>query len=148
MLPFALYIAFLAAACGFAFLYGDRDHRLVAAACVGGTLATALVLNPVDQRYGGIEYGVLAVDLFILIIFCVIALRSDRFWPLWVAGLQLTTSFAHAMKAMNADLLPYAYGAAARFWVYPILLILIIGTWRGWQRRLRAEKNTQQARAA
>ena len=49
---------------------------------------------------------------------------SDRFWPLWVAGLQLIDSMSHLMKAIDADLLPTAYGAAERFWSYPILFIL------------------------
>ena len=114
MLPQAFYFILLIGACGFAFLYGDRDHRVVAGACIVATIATLFVLNPVEQRYGGIEYGVLAVDFAVLLVFCAIALQSDRFWPLWIAGLQLTTSFAYAMKAINADLLPYAYGAAAR----------------------------------
>ena len=58
---------------------------------------------------------------------------------LWIAGLQLTTSHvAHCMKAIQLDLMPQAYAAAARFWVYPILLILVIGTWRGHRRRVAA----------
>jgi hypothetical protein len=68
-----------------------------------------------------------------------VALRSSRFWPLWVAGLQLTTSVAHVLKAVNADLLPHAYAAAARFWSYPILLIIAIGIWRG-QNRAREDR--------
>ena len=57
-----------------------------------------------------------------LVAFVVIALRSDRFWPLWVAGLQLTISISHVLKAIQPDLLPIAYGVAERFWSYPILL--------------------------
>ena len=56
--------------------------------------------------------------------------KAERFWPLWVAGLQLTTVISHGLKAVHFDLLPQAYAAAARFWVYPIFLIIVIGTWR------------------
>ncbi|MEO6581379.1 MAG: hypothetical protein ABIN68_01060 [Sphingomicrobium sp.] len=35
-------------------------------------------------------------------------------------------------------LVPIAYAAAGRFWVYPILLILAVGTWRT-SRRLRLQ---------
>ena len=62
--------------------------------------------------------------------FVAVALRSNRFWPLWVAGLQLTTALGHVLKAIDHDLVPRAYGAALQFWSYPILLILAVGTWR------------------
>jgi len=76
----------------------------------------------------------------VLAAFVFVALRSPRFWPLWVAGLQLTSSTAHLMKAIDEDLLPIAYGAAIALWSYPILIILAIGTWRG-QRRVRTEQD-------
>jgi hypothetical protein len=60
--------------------------------------------------------------------FITVALRSKRFWPLWVAGLQLTTSLGHFLKGVDQDLLPRAYGAALQFWSYPILIILAVGT--------------------
>jgi len=75
------------------------------------------------------------VDLGVLAGFVTVALRSKRFWPLWVAGLQLTTSLGHILKGIDPDLLPRAYGAALQFWSYPILLILAVGTFRT-QRRL------------
>jgi len=77
----------------------------------------------------------LLVDLAVLAGFITVALRSKRFWPLWVAGLQLTTSLGHILKGMDQDLLPQAYGAALQFWSYPILVILAVGTFRT-QRRL------------
>jgi hypothetical protein len=74
----------------------------------------------------------------------VIALRSDRFWPLWVAGLQLTISMSHLLKAIQLDLLPLAYAAAERFWSYPTLIILFIGAWRQ-HRRQKAEEGLPAA---
>ena len=57
--------------------------------------------------------GRLLVDLAVLVALRSIALQSDRFWPLWVAGLQLTTSVAHFLKAIDPDLIPQAYGRGA-----------------------------------
>ena len=74
------------------------------------------------------------VDLGVLAGFIVVALRSERFWPLWIAGLQLTTSIGHLLKGVDQDLLPRAYGAALQFWSYPILVILAVGTYRRSQR--------------
>ena len=78
------------------------------------------------------------VDLGVLAGFVVVALRSERFWPLWVAGLQLTTSIGHLLKGVDQDLLPRAYGAALQFWSYPILVILAVGTYRSHRRLHRA----------
>ncbi len=74
--------------------------------------------------------------------FIFIALRTDRFWPLWVAGLQLTTLIAHIFKVADLDLIPQVYAAAARFWVYPIFLIIVIGTWRTHQRSRSKQADT------
>ena len=123
----------------FALLRGGRDERIVAMLCFGGTAATMLVLSPLGERFAGVEVGVFAIDLAMLAGFVAVALRSCRFWPLWVAGLQLTTVCGHALKTVSTGLLPQAYAAALYFWSYPILLILAVGTWRHYIRR-RAEQ--------
>jgi hypothetical protein len=85
------------------------------------------------------------VDLAAFVGFTWVALRSERFWPLWVAGLQLTTLIAHALKGVQLDLMPQAYAAAARFWVYPIFLIIVVGTWRSHRRRLEQRRQAALA---
>jgi hypothetical protein len=139
-----LYIVLLASTCGYAFYRGGRYERLVAAVCILGTAATVAVNSPFNRLYVHVEAGALAVDLAVLVAFVIVALQSDRFWPLWVAGLQLTTSVAHFLKALDPHLVPQAYGLAVRFWSYPILIILAVGSWRA-HRRLKAER---EARAA
>ena len=139
MLPKQIYWALLFAVCGYALWRGRSDERVVAAVCLLASIATPLVVAPWRTRFSNVEFGILAVDLVALAIFTAVALRSSRFWPLWVAGLQLTTSIAHFMKAIDVDLLPHAYGAAARFWAYPILIILAVGTWRGQRREASPE---------
>lgn len=124
----------------YAFARGRMDERLVAMICIMATLVTWIFNTPLSERYSGVEIGVLAADVLALTGFTYVALRSDRFWPLWVAGLQLTTTLSHVLKAIQIDLMPQAYAAAARFWVYPIFLIIIVGTWRSHHRRREAER--------
>jgi len=131
--PF-IFAPLLLAVTIYALWRGGADERIVAATCLAGTLATMLTVSPLGQRYRGIEEGMVLVDLAVLAGFIAVALRSRRFWPLWVAGLQLTTSFGHLLKGVNHDLLPQAYGAALQFWSYPILIILAVGTYRAHQR--------------
>jgi hypothetical protein len=134
MLPHSVYWSVLLLICGFAFWRGHSDERLAAATCLIATLVQLFVVTPTLRRYSGVEIGVLLVDVSVLAVFVGIALQSHRFWPLWVAGLQLTTVFGHILKAIQLSLLPLAYAGALRFWSYPILLILAIGTWRTHQR--------------
>ena len=112
----------LLAVCLYAWWRGGADERVVAATCLAGTLATMLVdIAAAANVTAGVEEGLMLVDLGVLAGFITVALRSNRFWPLWVAGLQLTTSLGHILKGVDHDLLPRAYGAALQFWSYPIL---------------------------
>jgi|SRR3954454_2704944 hypothetical protein len=137
MLPKQFYWAFLLLVCGYAFWRGRADERVAATVALAATVATHFAISPDRIRYSGEETGVMLVDLITFAAFTLIALRSSRFWPLWVAGLQLTTTMAHLLKAVHVELLPKAYAAALVFWSYPILIILAVGTWRSHQRRLR-----------
>ena len=124
----------LLAVCAYAWWRGGSDERIVAATCLAGTIATMLAISPLRHRYSGVEEGLMLVDLAVLGGFVMVALRSKRFWPLWIAGLQLTTSVGHLLKGIDQELLPRAYGAALQFWSYPILVILAAGTYRRHQR--------------
>ncbi len=142
MLPRYFFWMLLLLICGYALLRGRGDERIAAGVCLLASLATRFAISPLSVRYSGVETGLLVVDGLVLAMFIVLALRSERFWPLWVAGLQLTSSMAHLMKLVEIDLVPRVYGAAAVFWSYPILIILAVGTWRGHRRRMRDREFT------
>lgn len=127
---------------GFALWRGREDERIAASVCLLATLVTQFILRTVEQRYSNLQLSMLLIDIFVLGAFVWIALRSDRFWPLWVAGLQLTVAMAHFMKAIHMDLIPRAYAVAAVVWSYPILLIIIIACWRGQRRTLATIRST------
>jgi len=137
-----IYLALLMAVTVYALRRGDRDARITALACVGATAATAIVLSPLIVRSDNVETGVAAIDVAVLLVFVAVALQSARFWPLWISGLQLTTTLAHVIKLIEPGLLNVAYGAAMRFWSYPILLILAVGTYRA---GLRTQNNMHSA---
>lgn len=137
MLPPYFFWAILLSTFAYALWRGRSDERIAASVCLAATIATHFAISPLSERYTGLEVGLLLIDGAVLATFVAIALRSKRFWPLWAAGLQLTSSLSHLMKVVEIDLLPRAYAAAAVFWSYPILLIIIVGTWRTHQRSMR-----------
>lgn len=142
MARFILYHVLLFGACGYAWARGKTDARIVATGFFIGSFATYGLRSHFAGEYGSLETGVMVVDVIALLVFTYAALISDRFWPLWVSGLQLTTSFGHVFRALDSSLLPMAYAAALRFWGYPILIILAVATWRQ-QRRTLHGKNSE-----
>ena len=134
-----IFNALLFGACGYALFRGKADARMVALMFLIGTFATYALSWPVVINYSSLEVGIAVIDVLALVGFTYVALVSDRFWPLWVSGLQLTTCLGHLIKALQSDLVPIAYAAALRFWAYPILVILAVGVWRG-QRRERLQR--------
>lgn len=140
-----LYWSILTLCCGYALVRGRADQRIAATVCIVASIVSVIVLSPMSVRYTSVEVGELTVDLLVLSLFLVVALRSDRFWPLWISGLQLTTTLAHFLKAINFDLLPSAYGAAERFWSYPILIVIAVGAWRQHRRELAEGRSPHPA---
>jgi hypothetical protein len=130
ILLIVLFWLLLLVSCGYALWRGRRYERIAAVVFLSATIFSILGHAPVHSRYVGIETTDLIVDTAVLFAVIGIALVSDRFWPLWVAGLQLVDSMSHVMKAVDATLVPPVYAAAERFWSYPILGILLVGAWR------------------
>jgi hypothetical protein len=130
MLPKQLFWAIVILICAYAWLRGRSEERIAATTCLLATVATHFMISPLHERYTGVETGLLLIDMAVLAAFVAIALVSSRFWPLWAAGLQLTVSMSHMLKGIDLALLPKAYAAAAVCWSYPILLIILVGTWR------------------
>jgi hypothetical protein len=132
-----IYRALMFGVCGYALFRGKTDARIVALVFLVGDFATLALRSPLAGSYSSVETGILVVDVLAFLAFTYAALISERFWPLWVSGLQLTTSMGHVLKAVDLHLMPLAYAAALRFWAYPILIILAIGTWRSHRRTLK-----------
>lgn len=130
MLPKQIFWALVILICAYAWWKGRSEERLAATTCLLATIATHFVISPVAVRYSRVEDGLVAIDIAVLAAFVGIALFSRRFWPLWASGFQLTVSLSHIMKEVDLQLLPRVYAAAAVFWSYPILIVIVVGTWR------------------
>jgi hypothetical protein len=128
--------------CAYALVRGKTEARIVASVCLVANFATLTLRSHLVTEYSSVEVAVFVVDIICFLMFTYAALISDRFWPLWISGLQLTTSFGHVLKALDSQLVPLAYAAALRFWAYPILVILAIGTWRNHRRSMAERRQT------
>ncbi len=145
MITHLFFWGLLIVTCGYALWRGRKYEQLSAIICIAASISSVLFHSSWHQRYAGIEAGDLVIDTLVLVAFTLIALRSDRFWPLWVAGLQLTISMSHLFKAIQPNLMPIAYAAAERFWSYPTLVIIAVGAWRQHRRRQLQEQSLARA---
>lgn len=125
-----LYYTLLISVVVLAFVRGRTDERRAAGVCVAGTLLTLLTRDAFQERFAGFDAAAFLIDVLVFGAFLTIALRSNRFWPLWVSGLQLTATTVHLLKIIEPDLMRFVFGAALAFWSYPILLLIAIGSWR------------------
>jgi hypothetical protein len=138
MIRTILFHLLLFGSCGYALGKGTRDARIVAATCLIATFASVPI-----AAYGAVELSVVFVDVLVLASFLYVALQSDRFWPLWIAGLHVTTMIGHALMLLSGDMVPIAYAVALRFWAYPELIILGFAVWRHNQRHAPAFREAQ-----
>ena len=106
MLRQIIFNGLLLGSCGYAWFRGRTDERIVAAVCIIASFASLALISSFKTLYSNVEYGVLAVDILTLAAFTAVALRSERFWPLWISGLQLTTAITHLLRLIDPTLLP------------------------------------------
>lgn len=137
---YLIFWTILLICCGYALLRGRKYERLAAVLFLAATVLSVVAHMYLRAGYSVMNAGEVAVDTTVLVALIAIALVSDRFWPLWAAGFQLVGSMAHVLKMIDVTFAPWGYAVAARFWSYPILLVLFIGVWRQHRRSLAASE--------
>ena len=83
------------------------------------------------------QYGVLAVDAALLLALTAVALKSDRYWPLWAAGFQLLGVVIHIARIVDPIVLPHAYYRGLSIYSYMVLAVLAYGSWTAPRARAR-----------
>lgn len=121
----------------YAFSAGGRSERAGAAIILLGSIATVVATSAMPIRYRTAEFGVLTVDLIVLAALLFLALRSDRYWPLWVTAFQLVGVTTHVAMFVKPEVVPRVYAHVQSFWAYPMLLSIAIAVRLHRRRALR-----------
>jgi hypothetical protein len=87
--------------------------------------------------FGPYAWAYVGVDLLATIGFVVIALNANRNYPLWVAGFQLVSVGAHAVRGLGDLVSPFAYIILASGPSYCQLLLIGAGFIRHARRERR-----------
>ena len=134
-----LFDALIGGTLVYALIAGGAAERIASAMLVAAAVGTIMVQGPATHKnYATINLAVMAVDLALLAGLAILAARSTRFWPVWLAGLQLVEVLTHIIRAVDAKLVPTGYVFILAFWSYPMVLLVAIGTFRH-QQRLRRQ---------
>jgi hypothetical protein len=132
---YLIFDVLLLICCGCAFYWGGAPERIGAAIYLAGVLLTDVAASAAARRFSSVEVGILIVDVTMLVALLILALRAERFWPIWVTALQAIAAAGHAVKLVDPHVIRWAYAFVLAIWSYPMLLLLVLGTWNH-QRRL------------
>jgi hypothetical protein len=130
-----LYLIFLVAASAYVYWRGDPDAHFAMLVMFVGSLSTYALMLSFGSGFAQVEYGVLLIDVAAFTLLYRRALGSERFWPLWLAGLQLVNLTSHLAKMVAPDIVPRVYLIAQGLWAYPMIALLCWWTYKHHARR-------------
>lgn len=104
---------------------GGWPERFGASAMVVAWIATGLVYNSILQR--GAQIGPMVVDLLLLVALLFIALKSNRWWPMWACAFQALNVVLHVAMMADAVLWRRAAWIASSCFSYLTMLALLCG---------------------
>lgn len=104
---------------------GGRTERAAAATLLAQLIFSSLVNHTDGFR---LEEGVLAADLAALVVYVVLAFRTNRRWTLWATAFQALAVLTHVARMLDPSLRQWAYMSTAILWGYAVLGALIVGT--------------------
>lgn len=123
--------------CGYALWRGGGPERLTALTVLLGSGFSVAAITAWPMRFHSTELAVATIDMLVLAAMVTLALRSNRFWPIGVAGVQLFGVIAHVLSLTSSAISPGVYALMMQIGIYPILLLLSIGTFNHGQRLKR-----------
>lgn len=137
MLRVEFYYLLLVLCWGYALFKGGAPERIAATTIAVGSILSLAALSSPARSYQSVEIGIFLVDVVCLLVFLALALRANRYWPLWVTALQTIGTAGHALRLVDPTMIRWGYAFALAFWSYPMLALIALGTWRHQQRLAR-----------
>jgi hypothetical protein len=117
----------------FALLKGGEPERIGAGAYLFAWFASLMAQTSGD--YFGVQWGVFAIDVVLLIVFGAMVWKAPRSWPVWACALQLLAVTSHVMIIANLRTPISAFYTVVNMTGYGIMLAIAIGTFWAWQER-------------
>jgi uncharacterized membrane protein len=125
-----IFFTALALSCLTAWFRGGTPERLGALLLATAAVVSTLVADSGSYPFAEFEWGLFAIDSILFLTLVWLALSADRYWPMWLAALQLVSVWVHPAFAFSQSKIAFAYAVTSIFWSYPMLMILAIGAVR------------------
>jgi hypothetical protein len=125
-----LFFALTLLSCTYALWRGGRDEKICAWIMIAATLVTRFTVPIEYFRFYAIEPGPFVIDAAMMAALTMLALRSNRFWPLWMAGFQGYSIVAHVARILTPTVGPKMYAIGQGLMCYPMMLLLVIAVVR------------------
>lgn len=123
--PGLIFLVLLLSAVAFVIVRGGRDERAIAIALVVAALVTAANYWVMGHTFGTVQPILVVSEGLVLVLCLVIAMRTERWWPLPVAAFQLGTFLSLLTPLFGQNLVSYALGVTQGLWAYLQLLTLV-----------------------
>lgn len=130
----AFYSALLLCAV-YASVNGGRTGKAGSAIFVVASVLTVAAAR-MHPSWAGTSLGLFAVDAGCLLALLILALASNRFWPIWALGFQIVAVATHLATLSIPDVVPKSFQALLSFWAIPILWVMVAGTHKDMQYEL------------
>jgi hypothetical protein len=126
----------------YASVNGGRTGKAGSAIFILATLLSeaAVRMNP---DWAGTSLGLFAVDAGCLLALLILALMSNRFWPIWALGFQTAAVATHLATLYIPDVVPKSFQALLSFWAIPILWVMVAGTHKDRQYEIGLERRSR-----
>ncbi len=134
-LPPWVGLTLLTVVCGGAFWRGDREQQTAALGFLLGWLATIVLRDP---RWIGPQWGAFVADTGYLALIGVIALRTNRYWPLVAAAFQLLLVVTHIARLIDPAVRGWAYASSQILFTDMLLIVIGVGVWNTWRAQRRS----------
>lgn len=120
----------------FSFIKGGEPERMGAAAYAMVFLAVTMIKDGTSLNFP--RWGVMGMEIVLLIVLIGIAWHSRRAWPVWAASFQAMIVTCHALIAANLRPPQNAVATVINMSNYGLLIALAVGTFWAWQERRAA----------
>lgn len=136
MIRVGLFLTAFTLCAGYAFKAGGKPERVAMMAQLIALLLSSSVAFWRDSGvFATLIRGWLMIDLTLLLVLILVALRANRIWTIVLAGLQLAAIFAHLSKTLYPGLSPLGYAVFVQIWAWPMLIATALGV-RNHRRRV------------
>lgn len=113
----------------YALRYGGWSAFLAFAMFVLATMGTSFSVGNLAAKsvWTGINISLFLTDAAFFAGLYVLALRSRRYWPIWMAGFQLMCVLTHLGPLLDRHSNPAVYRALESVWMIPMLATMVLG---------------------